>query len=150
MLPYQLNLTGAELQHSFLPQQCRNRLGRTKSSCLGCVGSINLVTFISTLHAPQLTVAAARLTQRQQKSQLHIPETRLQEYKWFEKTSYNTAAKHLKSWPAKHLVDLVHYSGQVRTSSSSTSSSTDEYCRCNTQQMRCKTLETKSSSMRSM
>lgn len=41
------------------------------------------------------------------------PLLTLQECKWFEKTSYNAALEHIKTWPAKYVIDLLHYSCQV-------------------------------------
>ncbi|EXJ74421.1 uncharacterized protein A1O5_02717 [Cladophialophora psammophila CBS 110553] len=57
--------------------------------------------------------SAALFTQKQQKRERMTLDDRLQESRWFEKTSYNTAVQYLKSWPAKYVIDLLHYSCQV-------------------------------------
>ncbi|KAJ9615350.1 hypothetical protein H2200_001425 [Cladophialophora chaetospira] len=57
---------------------------------------------------------AALLTQKRHHNQRHDSKIQLQECKWFEKTGYNSAVQYLKSWPAKYLIDLLHYSGQIR------------------------------------
>ncbi|KIW92270.1 uncharacterized protein Z519_07254 [Cladophialophora bantiana CBS 173.52] len=56
--------------------------------------------------------SAALFTQKQQERERMTLDYRLQESRWFEKTSYNTAVQYLKSWPAKYVIDLLHYSCQ--------------------------------------
>lgn len=35
--------------------------------------------------------------------------------KWFEWTSFQVALEHIKTWPTKYIIDLLHYSCQVRS-----------------------------------
>lgn len=42
------------------------------------------------------------------------PIFHLEECRWFERNSFNTALDHLESWPAKYVIDLMEYSAQVR------------------------------------
>ncbi|KIW65046.1 hypothetical protein PV04_07333 [Phialophora macrospora] len=58
--------------------------------------------------------SAALSTQKYQMRQQQATELLLQESRWFEKTSYNTAVQYLKSWPARYLIDLLHYSCQIQ------------------------------------
>ncbi|KIW83214.1 hypothetical protein Z517_02459 [Fonsecaea pedrosoi CBS 271.37] len=57
--------------------------------------------------------SAVSFTQKQQVSEETTMEHRLQESRWFEKTSYNTAVQYLRSWPTKYVIDLLHYSCQM-------------------------------------
>jgi hypothetical protein len=38
----------------------------------------------------------------------------LRERLWIEQACYNAAVEHLRSWPARYLIDLLHHSNQVR------------------------------------
>ncbi|OAP63880.1 hypothetical protein AYL99_03107 [Fonsecaea erecta] len=57
--------------------------------------------------------SAALFTQKQQHSKRATLEYQLQECRWLEKASYNTAVQYLQTWPAKYVIDLLHYSCQV-------------------------------------
>ena len=61
-----------------------------------------------------LMASAVLSTQKHQHFQSPNAERQLQECKWFEKNGYNAVVERLKAWPTRFLVDLLHYSCQVR------------------------------------
>ncbi len=52
----------------------------------------------------------------------------LEECRWFERNSFNVALKHLNSWPAKYVIDLMDYCTQVRCAPCGLAGLTDPRC----------------------
>ncbi|OAL23564.1 hypothetical protein AYO20_10960 [Fonsecaea nubica] len=65
------------------------------------------------IDASALLRPAVSFTQKRQLSEETTMEHQLQESRWLEKTSYNTAVQYLQSWPTKYVIDLLHYSCQM-------------------------------------
>jgi hypothetical protein len=59
--------------------------------------------------------SAVALSQKASNRIVSAMSLSMDDCKWFEGTGFQAALEHIKTWPTKYIIDLLHYSSQVRS-----------------------------------